>query len=228
MAGDAYLDYTKNDIANFLGKKQVKALFIPYAGVTISWDDYEKKVKERFNEVGHDLIGIHHFDNPVNAIDKAEAIVVGGGNTWNLLRTVRDNGLIDPIRNKVLSGTKYIGWSAGSNLCCPTIKTTNDMPIIDPKGFDALDLIAFQINPHYTDMNPEGHGGETREDRILEFLAVNKDMIVAGLPEGCMFVIENNQIKYKGSLPLRVFKYGHKPYELKSDADFNFLLQKSN
>jgi dipeptidase E len=140
------------------------------------------------------------------------------------LRIIHDNNLIEPIRKKVLSGTKYIGWSAGSNLACPSIKTTNDMPIVDPLGFDALNLIPFQINPHYLDKNPEGHGGETREDRILEFLEVNKKTTVTGLREGCMFIIENNKLGFIGKLPLRVFCYGKKPYEVKPDEDFNFLL----
>jgi dipeptidase E len=224
MAGEEYLDYPKQNIAAFLGKNPVKALFIPYAGVTVTWDDYESKVKERFNEVGHDIISIHKFFDPVKAVEEAEAIVVGGGNTWNLLRIIHDNNLIEPIRKKVLSGTKYIGWSAGSNLACPSIKTTNDMPIVDPLGFDALNLIPFQINPHYLDKNPEGHGGETREDRILEFLEVNKKTTVTGLREGCMFIIENNKLGFIGKLPLRVFCYGKKPYEVKPDEDFNFLL----
>lgn len=226
MAGEAYLDYPKQNIADFLGSKPCKALFIPYAGVTISWDEYEARVKERFNEIGHDIVGIHKYDDPIKAVEEAEAIVVGGGNTWNLLRTVRDNNLIEPIRKKVLAGTKYIGWSAGSNLSCPTIKTTNDMPIIDPKGFDALDLIPFQINPHYLDKNPDGHGGETREDRILEFLEVNQDMTVVGLREGCMFLVENDSIRYFGELPLRVFKHDQEPYEVSPKDDFGFLLNK--
>ncbi|MGE4289505.1 MAG: dipeptidase PepE [Salinivirgaceae bacterium] len=225
MAGEAYLDYPKQNIADFLGEKPIKALFIPYAGVTLSWDNYEKKVKERFNEVGHDVVSIHQFDNPVKAVEEAEAIVVGGGNTWNLLRTVRDNGLIEPIRKKVLAGTKYIGWSAGSNLTCPSIKTTNDMPIIDPMGFDALNLIPFQINPHYLDKNPDGHGGETREDRILEFLEVNQKMTVVGLREGCMFQVLNGKVSYIGKLSLRVFEYGKAPVEIAANADFSFLFK---
>jgi len=224
MAGEPYLEYPKQDIANFLGTKSIKALFIPYAGVTLSWDNYETKVKERFNQVGHDIISIHHFENPIKAIEEAEAIVVGGGNTWQLLQKVRENGLINPIKKKVAAGTKYIGWSAGSNLACPTIKTTNDMPIVDPKGFDAINLIPFQINPHYLDANPAGHGGETREDRILEFLAVNQKVTVAGLREGCMFIVHNSTITYKGKLPLRIFQYGKKPYEVEPLGDFNFLL----
>lgn len=225
MAGEAYLDYPKHNIADFLGKDKVTCLFIPYAGVTVSFDDYEAKVKSRFNEVGHDVVSIHHFDDPVKAVEQAEAIVVGGGSTWRLLRVIHDNQLTEPIRRKVLNGTKYIGWSAGSNLACPTIKTTNDMPIVDPLGFDALNLIPFQINPHYLDANPEGHGGETREERILEFLEVNQATTVAGLREGCMFTLTDGAIGYTGKLPLRVFQYGKKPFEVEPDQDFGFLLK---
>ncbi len=224
--GEPYLDYPKKNIASFLGTIPVKCLFIPYAGVTVTWDDYEKKVKARFNEVGHNVVSIHHFANPVEAVNESEAIVVGGGNTWQLLRLVRQNGLIEPIRNKVLTGTKYIGWSAGSNLSCPTIKTTNDMPIADPLGFEALNLIPFQINPHYLDKNPEGHGGETREERILEFLEVNRETTVAGLREGCMFLLKDNHLSFIGPKPLRVFQYGKTPFEVAPDKDFNFLLKK--
>ncbi len=223
MAGEAYLDYPKQNIANFLGEKRVKALFIPYAGVTMTFDDYEAKVKHRFNEVGHDVVSIHHFDDAVKAVEEAEAIVVGGGNTWRLLHHVHKYKLTEPIRKKIFGGTKYIGWSAGSNLSCPSIKTTNDMPIIDPVGFDALNLIPFQINPHYLDKNPEGHGGETREDRILEFLEVNRDMMVVGLREGCMFEIKDGRYGYIGKLPLRIFKYGKEPYEMAPNSDFSVL-----
>jgi len=143
-AGEAYLDYPKFQIQDFLGKKSIKALFIPYAGVTVSFDDYESKVKSRFNEIGHDIVSIHHFSDPIQAVKDAEAIVVGGGNTWQLLRMVHDNNITQAIQEKIKAGTPYIGWSAGSNLACPTIKTTNDMPVIDPKGFDAFNLIKFQ------------------------------------------------------------------------------------
>jgi dipeptidase E len=167
MAGQPYLDYPKNNIADFLGNKPLNIIFIPYAAVTFSYDDYENKVNQRLAEIGQQVKSIHRFQNLVEAIENADAIMVGGGNTWNLLHWVHKNQLIEPIRKKVLNGTPYVGWSAGSNLACPTIKTTNDMPIIDPLGLDALNLIPFQINPHYLDKNPEGHGGETREERIL-------------------------------------------------------------
>jgi len=223
MAGEPYLDYPKNDITNFLGTEKVKALFIPYAGVTISFDDYETRVKTKFNEVGHDLISIHHFKDPIKAINEAQAIVVGGGSTWQLTHLIHKQNLTEAIRKKVLGGTKYIGWSAGSNLACPTIKTTNDMPIIDPLGFDALSLIPFQINPHYLDKNPDGHGGETREDRINEFLEINQEMIVVGLREGCMFIVDGDNFTYKGIHSLRLFQYGKEPIEIEVDGDFSML-----
>lgn len=226
MAGEEYLDYPKNSIKDFLGEKPVKALFIPYAGVTVSFDDYEAKVKAKLNEVGHDIVSIHHFEDPVKAVEEAEAIIVGGGSTWNMLHLVHKNNLTEAIRKKVIDeNAPFIGWSAGSNLACPTIKTTNDMPIIDPLGFDALNLIPFQINPHYLDKNPDGHGGETREDRINEFMVVNPDMYVVGLREGSMFLVENGKIELIGKCNCRIFKKGIEPYELSSKNDFNFLLK---
>lgn len=225
-AGEAYLDYPKHNIHNFLGEKPVKCLFIPYAGVTVTWDNYETKVKNRFNEVGHDIVSIHHFDDPVKAVEEADCIVIGGGNTWKLLHDMHANKLIEPIRKKVLAGTPYIGWSAGSNVTCPTLMTTNDMPIIDPLGFDALNLIPFQINPHYLDKKVEGHGGESREDRILEFIEVNRDVYVAGLREGCMFVVEGEKMTIIGQRNLRLFKYGEETREIAPTEDFTFLLKK--
>ena len=186
--GEQYLDYPKQNIREFLGDKHIKALFIPYAAVTFSYDDYELKVRDRFREVGHDIISIHHYTDPVSAVQKASAIVVGGGNTWMLLKLLHDHKLIEPVREKILAGTPYIGWSAGSNVACPTIRTTNDMPVAEPSSFRAFNLIPFQINPHYLDANPAGHAGETREQRIEEFIEVNPGIWVAGLREGTMFL----------------------------------------
>ncbi|MBK5720717.1 dipeptidase PepE [Dysgonomonas sp. Marseille-P4677] len=223
--GEAYLNYPKENIKEFLGEKHIKALFIPYAAVTFSYDEYEEKVNNRFKDIDHSVIGIHHFNNPVKAVEETEAIIVGGGNTWKLVRTMRDNGLIEAIRKKVETGTPYIGWSAGSNVACPTLRTTNDMPIIDPKGFDVIDLVPFQINPHYLDVHPQGHGGETREDRINEFIAENKDLYVVGLREGTMLNLENESLKLIGKKSARIFKYGQEPKELEEKDDFNFLLK---
>lgn len=225
MPGKAYLDYPKKEIQKFLGEKPKTAVFIPYAAVTFSFDEYCKKVEERFSEIGHHIIGIHTFKNPEKAILEAEAIVVGGGNTWQLVRMMHNQNLIEAIRKKAESGTPYIGWSAGSNVACPTLRTTNDMPIIDPKGFDCIGIIPFQINPHYLDANPKDHGGETREQRINEFLEINPNIYVAGLREGTMFKLENNQLELIGKHSCRIFKKGEKPFELFAGDNFNFLLK---
>lgn len=225
-AGEAYLEYPKKNIKEFLSAFNVnEVLFIPYAGVTVGWDDYEVKVKARFAELGIGVKSIHHFDNPVKAVEEAQAIVVGGGNTFNLLKTVQDNGLIEPIRRKVLCGIPYLGWSAGSNMTCPTLCTTNDMPIVEPLSFKAFGLIPFQINPHYLDAHPDGHAGETREQRILEYIEANKGMFVAGLREGCMLEMKNGKMKLIGSRPMRIFKYGQKPKEVTENDDLAFLLK---
>lgn len=223
-AGEAYLDYPKNNIREFLGKERMNCLFIPYAGVTISFDEYEARVRERFSEIGHDLSSIHHASDPVAAIMEAQAIVVGGGNTFQLIKLIQDFGLIDPVREKVLAGTPFVGWSAGSNVCCPTIRTTNDMPILEPESFKAFHLVPFQINPHYTDVNPPGHAGETREDRIMEYLAANPGDTVLGLREGCMFTVEGEKMTLTGERPVRFFRFNETPLELDPTHDFSQFL----
>jgi len=223
-AGEAYLDYPKHNIREFLGKEKISCLFIPYAGVTISFDDYEARVKERFSEIGHDISSIHHASDPVAAVNEADAIVVGGGNTFQLIKLIQDFDLIDAVRQKVLGGTPFVGWSAGSNVCCPTIRTTNDMPILEPESFNAFHLVPFQINPHYTDKNPPGHAGETREDRIMEYLTANPGDTVLGLREGCMFRVEGNTMRLIGKLPVRLFRFNKEPQELDSSYDFSQFL----
>jgi dipeptidase E len=223
--GEPYLDYPKNNIRDFLGNRPVKALFIPYAAVTFSFETYEEKVSERFREIGHEVVSIHRFPDPVAAVKEASAIVVGGGNTWKLLKMLRDNNLIDIVREKVIEGIPYIGWSAGSNVACPTIKTTNDMPVVEPDSFSAFNLIPFQINPHYLDSNPAGHAGETREQRIEEFIVANPGIYVAGLREGSMLLCENGKITLQGTRKMRIFKLGDKPVETGTTDDLSFLLK---
>jgi dipeptidase E len=225
MPGEAYLDYPKHEIKKFLGDKSLTALFIPYAAVTFSFDVYEQKVAERFNELGYEIRSIHHYKDPVQAVYAAEVIVVGGGNTWQLVRLMHENKLMDAIHTKVLGGTPYIGWSAGSNVACPTLRTTNDMPVVDPKGFDTIGLVPFQINPHYLDANPLGHGGETREQRIEEFIEINPEVYVVGLREGSMLLVDDQQTQLIGNRTARIFKRGTTPVELSSADDFGFLLK---
>jgi dipeptidase E len=222
--GEPYLDYPKNNIREFLGNDPLKALFIPYAAVTFSFDEYEARVSERFREIGHDVVSIHRFSDPVGAVRDAPAIVVGGGNTWKLLKMIRENGLIGPVREKVLSGTPYVGWSAGSNVACPTIMTTNDMPVTEPDSFSALGLVPFQINPHYLDANPAGHAGETREQRITEYIEINPDIYVVGLREGTMLEAEKGKLKLIGPRNARLFLKGAIPVEAGSNDDLSFLL----
>lgn len=214
--GEPYLDYPKNSIKEFLGNKPVKVLFIPYAAVTFSYDEYESKVAARYREIGHDIVSIHHFADPVKAVLEAEAIAVGGGNTWKLINEIHQNKLIEPVRRKVLSGTPYMGWSAGSNVACPTIMTTNDMPVVEPPSFKAFNLIPFQINPHYLDANPVGHAGETREQRILEFIEANPDVYVVGLRESSLLIVNDKNIELVGSRKARIFKKGTTPSEVSS------------
>jgi dipeptidase E len=223
-AGEAYLEHPLDQIKTFLGSTRVKALFVPYAGVTISFDDYTSRVSERFQEIGHAITSVHEVDDPVLAVKQAEAIVVGGGNTFHLAKLMQEQGLIDAIREKVLAGTPYIGWSAGSNMACPSIRTTNDMPIVEPVSFQALNLVPFQINPHYLDANPEGHAGETREMRIEEFLEANPGIFVVGLREGTMFLVEKESMQLLGPRPARIFKKDYNPQEFEPGADFTFLL----
>ena len=222
--GETYLDWSKFTIKSFLGERSIKAVFIPYAAVTFSYDEYEAKVESRFAEIGHHVVSIHHFPNPVEAIEKAEAIVVGGGNTWKLVQELHSKRLMKSIRKKVLAGTPYIGWSAGSNIACPTLRTTNDMPIVNPIHFETLNLIPFQINPHYLDVHPEGFGGETREMRIKEFIEINPDIYVLGLREASLLRLEEKSLKLIGSRTARLFKKGEVAKELNAEDDLSFLL----
>jgi dipeptidase E len=224
-AGEEYLSYTLPFIKEFTGQQQINALFIPFAGVTISWDDYYLQVKEKLSQVGVHLKSIHNEEDKILAIHQAELIIVGGGNTFNLLKTIQDNNLTEPIIERVKAGLPYIGWSAGSNLSCPSIRTTNDMPIVEPTSFDAFNLVPFQINPHYTDVVNPNHAGETREARIEEFIELNQEIYVAGLREGTMFLVEDGKIELKGSKPCRIFRHGKSPIEISPGEDFSFLIQ---
>ncbi|MDN4754257.1 dipeptidase PepE [Porphyromonadaceae bacterium W3.11] len=225
--GESYLEKPASDIKSFLGDERSKeVVFIPFAGVTFSFDEYVEKVNKALSGVGVTVKGIHTFENPIKAIMEAKAIMVGGGNTFQLTKMMQEQGLIQAIREAVKSGTPYLGWSAGSNVACPTLCTTNDMPILEPISFEALNLIPFQINPHYLDAHPTNHGGETREQRLLEYIAANRDMYVAGLREGSRFLIEDDKITLKGENNLRVFKYGEEIKEYKPSEDLSFLMKR--
>jgi len=221
-AGEPYLGWPRPYISAFLEGTGVKdILFVPYAGVNLSdesversYDLYEQRVQAVFKELGYRIYSIHREKDPVEAVRKAKAIAVGGGNTFHLVYMLHRLNLVKVVRERVLEGVHFMGWSAGANVACPTLRTTNDMPIVQPASFDTFNLVSFQINPHYLDANPEGHGGETRQQRIEEFLAVNRDVIVVGLREATLIQVEGEKIELKGSRPMRIFRYGQAAMDL--------------
>ena len=222
-AGEPYLQYPMAEIAKTLaGVKEV--VFIPYAAVTFSYAEYEKKVQERFAEIGIRVRSIHRSPNPRIMVRHAEAICIGGGNTFALLKKMQEQKLMSAILRRLEAGVPYVGWSAGSNVCAPTICTTNDMPIVEPESFSAIGAVKFQINPHYLDANPEGHAGETREQRILEYIEANPRRYVVGLREGCMLRYQEGKLTLIGPKPLRIFKKGQPIRELTPADDLSFLL----
>ena len=222
--GDSYLAYPKRVIKTFLGDIRNNIVFIPFASVTFSWTDYTAKVNEALAEIDVSVIGIHTMEDSFKAISEAEAIMVGGGNSFQLLQFLYDYRLVEVIRKKVEDGTPYIGWSAGSNIACPTLKTTNDMPIVEPPTFNALDLVPFQINPHYTEAVIPGHNGEPRDMRLLEFIQTNKDITAIGLPEGMIIQLKNEHYELVGEKPVKIFQYGKEPYFIYSSEELNVVL----
>lgn len=224
-AGEEYLGYTLSYIDSFLQGVERKALFIPYAGISLGFDAYFEMVEKQLGEISVQLSSIHHFNDKIKAVKEASIIIIGGGNTFYLLKFLQDEGLLDCIREQVQNNTPYIGWSAGSNLACPTIRTTNDMPIVQPNDFNALNLIPFQINPHYTDFKQEGHAGETREMRINEFILANQQIYIAGLREGTLLQMTGNKLELLGNKSCRIFHFNKIPFEVNPGEKLDFLMQ---
>ncbi|MCW8107882.1 dipeptidase PepE [Alteromonas ponticola] len=194
-----YLEHAKQPILSHLGTRR-EILFIPYAGVSIEWDEYTEKVQEALPECK--IRGLHTFEDPLRALLEAnansQAIAVGGGNTFHLLATLYHYGMVEPLRQVIADGTPYIGWSAGSNICGATIRTTNDMPIIEPHSFNALNILPCQINPHYTDYHPPGHNGETRDDRLQEFTRLHPTIPVLAIREGTALRLSKGELTLVG------------------------------
>ncbi len=178
-------------------------LFIPFAGVTTTWDAYTAKVQEAFPKIK--VTGIHQYPDAHIAINQAQAILVGGGNTFNLLNEIYRQDLLTSIQQRVITGTPYIGWSAGSNLCGLSIKTSNDMPIIQPQSFTTFGFINAQINPHYTDYVAPGHNGETRDQRIAEFCTLYPETSVIGIREGSALLLNENKLTLLGQHDAVIF-----------------------
>lgn len=230
--GEDYLEWPKEYITEFLNRTGVRrVLFVPYAGVALSengleasFDAYEERVNGVFNEMGFEVYSIHREKDPASAIKDALAIAVGGGNTFHLVYMLHQLKIMKVIKESVENGLPFMGWSAGANIACPTMCTTNDMPIIEPESLNCLQLVNFQINPHFLDATIEGHGGETREQRLEEFMVINNIVFVAGLREASLLSIDGDQMTLMGKKPLRLFKHGHDTKEFEPGSDLSFLL----
>ncbi|MGX5914125.1 dipeptidase PepE [Aliidiomarina sp. Khilg15.8] len=203
-----YLEHAQEWLKAQVGTREL--LFIPYAGVTMSHSEYTERVRQALKPAGIRVRGIESFDDPVAAIEQAEAVAVGGGNTFVLLATLYQYGLLDPIRRRVKEGMPYAGWSAGSNIAGLSIRTTNDMPIVQPPSFTALGLVPFQLNPHYTDYQPPGHHGETRDMRLAEFMVKDPHAAVLAIREGTALRINDGRMHLAGSKDGVVFRAGSK------------------
>ena len=200
--GHGYLDFDEPHIRRLLGDRK-RVAFIPFAQFDL--DGTTERVRERFAQMGYEI---------TRELDGAEAIFTCGGNTFRLLKALYDRNLIEPIRALVRSGAPYIGTSAGTNITAPTIKTTNDMPIVYPPSFDALNFVPFQINPHYQDPDPAStHQGETREQRLLEYVQENETPVL-GLREGSSLWVEDGSVTLLGEKTARLFRRGAEPEEL--------------
>ncbi|EAZ95549.1 peptidase E [Flavobacteria bacterium BAL38] len=223
LHGGAYLDYLLPELQQFFSNVN-ELLFIPYARPSgISHEAYTRKVNEAFAKINITVKGIHEFENPTEAIENAQGIFTGGGNTFLLVSQLYKNNVIDTLERVVKNGTPYLGTSAGSNICGLTMNTTNDMPIVYPPSFRTLGFVSFNINPHYLDpIEGSTHMGETRETRINEFHYFNPQPVV-GLREGSWLAVKGDSIKLKGDLTARIFKRNETPTEVVPESELNNL-----
>jgi dipeptidase E len=219
--GTGYLDHAEKNIKELLNANS-KIVFIPFARPGgISWDGYTNTARKKFNQMGFELSGVHEGKDMKEMIAEADAIFIGGGNTFVLLTGLYENNLLELIRDSVNQGMPYIGTSAGSNVAGATMMTTNDMPVMYPPSFEALNLVSFVINPHYLDPDPDSkHMGETRETRIREYHVFN-DYPVVGLREGAMLQISDDEILLEGDKGARLFLKGQDPQEFRSGDYLN-------
>jgi len=223
--GKGFLEHAGDFIRDFLGDGVKNIAFVPFAGVTITWDEYTTMVSGRYAELGYQVSSVHSAADPVALVRDADAVAVGGGNTFHLLKTMAGLGLVDAIRERVLAGAPYMGWSAGSNVASRTICTTNDMPIVEPPSFDALGLVPFQINPHYTEATLPNHGGETRADRLGEYTTANPGVTVVGLREGTMLRVEGKEVALLGEGDMKIFRHGDAPREVAASDSLSFIME---
>ena len=219
--GRGYLDHAEEQIGEFLGRAR-SVLFFPFA--LHDRDGYAAKARERFSAMGFSLESAHAVADAHDAISRTDAFFIGGGNTFRLLKALQDLDLVESIRRRVREGAPYIGSSAGSNVAGPTIKTTKDMPIVQPRSFDAIGLVPFQISPHFQDPDPNSkHMGETQEERIVQFLEENETPVL-GMREGAWVLAEGRSVILKGANGARIFRRGHEPVEAKTGDEISALV----
>lgn len=219
MPGEAFFTWPRPLTSTFLGDGRERVAFVPFAAVSFSMDEYADTVGKVFGEMGHDMFSLHREKDPVAALAACDAVAIGGGNSFHLLKLLYKHDLVRAIRRRVQEGLPYIGWSAGSNVACPTIMTTNDMPICEPPSLRAMGLVPWQINPHYTELRIQGHGGESRDQRIAEYLEVNRDMNVIGLREGAALEVTDRNVALHG-IGMRLFRRTRMPLDLSGGAGF--------
>ena|SRR5688572_19303702 len=222
--GEKYLDHAMADIREFLGGVK-RVTFVPFA--LADHEAYTAKARERFAREGIEVTGLAADRGRTDAVEAAEAVFIGGGNTFRLLRALQSTGHVEAIRARVKAGMPYLGASAGTNVAAPTIRTTNDMPIVQPASFDAMGLVPFQINPHFIDAEAASrHMGETREERLREYLEEN-DRPVIGLREGAWLRREGSSLRLEGRNGARLFRRGADAENLAPGASLDDLLNAS-
>jgi len=221
--GGGWLDHAEGEIRDFLGAAARPLLFFPFAAVSMSFDAYTRMARKRFAKMGFELSGAHRAST--RALRSAGGIVAGGGNTFRLLHEMQKRGWLQRVAAEVRAGKPFVGWSAGANLACPTIRTTNDMPIIEPRSLRAMGLLPFQLNPHYTERSLTRHGGETRDQRIAEFLALNPGVPVLGLCEGSLLRCESRRLELRLGAGAKLFLASKKARKLKSGTDLSRMLK---
>jgi dipeptidase E len=221
-AGRGYLEHCARAVQELFGARR-RIAFVPWALADL--DGYARKARERFAALGYELRSVHEARDPRQVLDACEGVFIGGGNTFRLLRALYVSGLFDALRERVPSGLPYLGTSAGSNVATRSIRTTNDMPIVEPPSFEALDFVPFQINPHFLDADPAStHMGETRETRIREFHEEHAEPVL-GLREGAWLFRDGDRLALCGDTGARLFRRGMEPLECTTGADLGFLLQ---